>query len=37
MNKTLFIFLNMFCFLSGGASSAIADEGHKPYVGSKDL
>ena len=37
MNKTLFIFLNMFCFLSGGASSAIAGEGHKPYVGSKAL
>ena len=37
MNKTLFIFFTMFCFLSGGASPAIADEGHKPYVGSKAL
>ena len=37
MNKTLFIFFTMFCFLSGGASSSIADEGHKLYVGSKAL
>ena len=37
MNKALFIFFTLFCFLSGGASSAIADEGHKPYVGSKAL
>ena len=37
MNKALFILFTMFCFLSGGASSAIADEGHKPYVGSQAL
>lgn len=36
MNKALFILFTMF-FLSGGASSPIADEGHKPYVGSQAL
>ena len=33
MEKTLFI--AMFCFLFGATFSAVADEGHKPYVGSK--
>ena len=35
MNKALFIFVGMLCFLFVGSFSAIADEGHKPYVGSK--
>ena len=33
MKKTLFI--AMFCFLFGATFSAVADQGHKPYVGSK--
>ena len=33
MEKTLFI--AMFCFLFGATFSAVADEGHKPYVSSK--
>ena len=33
MKKTLFI--AMFYFLFGATFSAVADQGHKPYVGSK--
>ena len=35
MNKPLFIFVGMLCFLFMGTFSAVADQGHKPYVGSK--
>jgi hypothetical protein len=37
MNKTLFIFFTMFCFLSNGVSFVVADQGHKSYVRSKAL
>jgi len=35
MNKTLIIVVATFCFLFGATFSAIADQGLKPYVGSK--
>ena len=36
MKKTLFIFLDILCFLFVATFSAVAEEGHKkPYVGSK--
>ena len=35
--KPYLYFLLCFVSYSGGASPAIADEGHKPYVGSKAL
>lgn len=37
MDKALFIFFTVFCFLSSGVSFANADQGHQPYVGSKAL
>lgn len=35
MNKILFIFVGMFCFLFVGPFPSVADQGHKPYVGSE--
>ncbi len=35
MNKFLWVFFALLLFLVGGTFSASADEGHKPYSGSK--
>jgi hypothetical protein len=35
MNKTLFIFLTVFYFLSSGIPFVVTDQGHKPSIGSK--
>ena len=37
MNKTLFIFFTLFCFLSSGVYIVVADQGNKTYAGSKAL
>ncbi len=37
MSKILWVSITLLSFLTGGALSAFADQGHKPYVGSSAL